>query len=116
MMKVVADETRNIYENFEVEKDIYYFKIGRLGLASFHGRNYNIKKTITTEQLNSYITSGRFIKVSSNCYVNAEKVLSLTDGTISFDHSSSEAKQIHVPIWRAQSIKNLLSSRKPMAM
>ncbi|MBP3967053.1 MULTISPECIES: hypothetical protein [Paenibacillus] len=116
MMKVVADDARNIYENFEVEKDIYYFKVGRLGLASFHGRNYNIKKRITTEQLNSYITSGRFIKVSANCYVNAEKVLSLTDGTISFDRSTSEAKQVHVSKWRAQSIKNVLTSRNPMAM
>ncbi|WP_258171162.1 hypothetical protein [Paenibacillus sp. R14(2021)] len=116
MMNVIAEETRNIYESFEVEKDIYYFKVGRLGLVSFHGRNYNIKKTVTTEQLNSYVASGHFIKVSSNCYVNAGKVLSLADGMICFDRSYSETKQIQVSKWRQQGIKNLLSARNPMAM
>ncbi|NBD26018.1 hypothetical protein [Paenibacillus glycinis] len=116
MMNVIADDARSIYESFEVEKDIYYFKVGRLGLVSFHGRNYNIKKSITTEQLNSYITSGHFVKVSSNCYVNAGKVLSVTDGLICFDRGCSETKQIHVPKWRQHGVKNLLSAHKPMAM
>ncbi|AZN40281.1 hypothetical protein [Paenibacillus albus] len=116
MMKVVADENRNVYENFEVEKDIYYFKVGKTGLVSFHGRNYNIKKNITTEQLNSYISSGRFIKVSGTCYVNKEKVLSFSDGLICFDHNISESKQVHVSKWRLQGIKQQLSANKKVAM
>ncbi|REE82752.1 LytTR family transcriptional regulator [Paenibacillus taihuensis] len=116
MMKVVADDNRNVYENFEVEKDIYYFKVGKPGMVSFHGRNYNIKKNITTEQLNSYISSGRFIKVNGSCYVNKEKVLSFTDGFICFDHSASEAKQVHVSKWRLQGIKNQLSAQGKAAM
>src|SRR4051794_9966016 len=115
-MNVLAEETRSIYESFEVEKDIYYFKVGRLGMVSFHGRNYNIKKSITAEQLNSYVTSGHFVKVSSNCYVNARKVLSVTDGLICFDQGYSEANRIHVPKWRMSGIKSLLSANKPMAM
>lgn len=116
MMKVVADENRNVYENFEVEKDIYYFKVGKTGLVSFHGRNYNIKKNITTEQLKSYISSGRFIKVNGNCFVNKEKVLSFTDGLICFDHSASEAKQVQVSKWRLQGIKNQLPAQGKAAM
>ncbi|SFI94645.1 transcriptional regulator, LytTR family [Paenibacillus sp. UNC496MF] len=116
MMNVVAEEPRSTYENFEVEKDIYYFKVGKAGLVSFHGRNYNIKKSVPTEQLNRYISSGQFVKVSSNCYVNAGKVLSVTDGLICFDRSCSETKQVHVPRWRQHGVKNLLSARKPMAM
>ncbi|QHT60178.1 hypothetical protein GXP70_09640 [Paenibacillus lycopersici] len=115
-MNEIAEETRSTYENFEVEKDIYYFKVGRLGLVSFHGRNYNIKKSITAEQLNNYISSGQFIKVSSNCYVNARKVLSVTGGLICFDRSYSEANQIHVPKWRQNGIKSQLSAHKPLAM
>lgn len=115
-MNALADGTPSLYENFEVEKDIYYFKVGRLGLVSFHGRNYNIKKTVTAEQLNSYVSSGLFVKVSSNCYVNTGKIRSIRDGVVCFDHSCSEAKQIHVSMWRQSGVKNLLSSRNPMAM
>lgn len=116
MMNVAPGDARNLYESFEVEKDIYYFKVGTLGLVSFHGRNYNIKKTMSTEQLNKYITSGQFIKVSSSCYVNAGKIVSLTNGVILFDARGSDTKQVPVSKWRQNHIKSLLSTRKPIAM
>jgi hypothetical protein len=112
----VATDARNVYENFEVEKDILYFKVGRLGLVSFHGRNYNIKKSVSAEQLQAYITSGKFVKVSSNCYVNASKIVSISDGNILFDRGFSESKKVPVSRWRENHIKSMLSASKPMAM
>ncbi|BBH21427.1 hypothetical protein Back11_27720 [Paenibacillus baekrokdamisoli] len=116
MMNVATGEVRNLYENFEVEKDIFYFKVGALGLISFHGRNYNIKKSLSDEQLKAYIKSGQFIKVSGSCYVNATKIMSFADGRISFDQLGSETKQVPVSKWRQNQIKTLLSARKPIAM
>lgn len=116
MMNVASGDKQNLYENFEVEKDIYYFKIGTLGLVSFHGRNYNIKKTMTTEQLSKYISNGQFVKVSGSCYVNTRKIVAMTGGMILFDQKGSETKQVPVSKWRQHHIKNLLSARKPIAM
>jgi hypothetical protein len=44
-------EARNVYEDFEVETDILFFKVGDHDLVIIHGRNYNIKKRMTAEQL-----------------------------------------------------------------
>ncbi|MBW7454229.1 LytTR family transcriptional regulator DNA-binding domain-containing protein [Paenibacillus sepulcri] len=115
MMNVALSE-RNVYENFEVETDILYFNVGRLGLVSFHGRNYNIKKSMSADQLNAYIADGRFVKVNANCYVNSGKIMSLTDGIIQFQGCGSDDKQVPVSKWRQHQIKNLLAARKPMAM
>ena len=115
MMNVASGDTQNLYENFEVEKDIYYFKIGTLGLVSFHGKNYNIKKTTTTEQLSKYISGGQF-KVSGSCYVNIRKIVALTGGMILFDQKGSDTKQVPVSKWRQHHIKNLLSARNQIAM
>ncbi|MFC5652934.1 LytTR family transcriptional regulator DNA-binding domain-containing protein [Paenibacillus solisilvae] len=116
MMNVASENSRNLYESFEVEKDIYYFKVGTLGLVSFHGRNYNIKKVISADELNKYITSGQFVRVSGSCYVNTGKIVSLTGGMILFDQKGSDTKQVPVSKWRQHHIKNLLSARKPIAM
>lgn len=115
-MMNAAKDARNVYENFEVETDILYFNIGRLGLVSFHGRNYNIKKNMSADQLNRYITTGLFVKVNSNCYVNVAKIVSFTDGMIHFEGKGFDAKQVPVSRLRQHHIKNLLSARNPVAM
>lgn len=113
MMNVGLRET-NLYDS--CEKDCYYFKVGRLGVASFHGRNYHIRRRITADQLNSYLTSGQFVKVSSGCYINISKVASLTDGMLHFVQDGTGSKGIHIAKWKQQHIKNLLSERNSVAM
>jgi len=115
-MMNLAMDTRNVYENFEVEKDILFFKVGRLGLVSFHGRNYNIKKRLTTDQLKAFMTSGLFVHVHSNYYVNLDKIVALEDGYLRFDMGGFESKQVQVSIWRQAHVKHLISGRKHNAM
>lgn len=43
-MSSILLEARNVYEDFEVETDILFFKVGDHDLVIFHGRNYNIKR------------------------------------------------------------------------
>ncbi|TYP71107.1 hypothetical protein [Paenibacillus methanolicus] len=104
----VAREDRNVYENFEIDTDILYFKVSRLGLVSFHGRNYNIKKSVPSEQLNSYIASGIFVKANANCYVNVRKVIAVEDGMARFDRNS-ESKLVPVSKWHQSHLRSLLS-------
>ncbi|MCQ6558491.1 hypothetical protein [Paenibacillus mendelii] len=115
-MMNVAPDNRNVYETMEIEKDILYFKIGKLGLVSFHGRNYNIKKKLSKEQLYHYIAGGQFAKVSSNCYVNVSKIISVKEGLVRFDCGRPETKYVHVSKWRQSHVKHLLSGRNPAAM
>ncbi|MBW7473817.1 LytTR family transcriptional regulator DNA-binding domain-containing protein [Paenibacillus oenotherae] len=115
MMKV-GMEGKSLYESFEVQKDIYYFKVGRLGTVSFHGRNYNIRRNISADQLKSYLADGHFVKISSRCYINLNKVLSLTDGMLHFAQDGTYPKQLPISKWKQQHIRNLLSARKSIAM
>ena len=115
-MNVATEYARNVYECFEVETDILFFKVGTLGLIIFHGRNYNIKKKLSIEQLQVITQSGKFIKVSGDCYVNTSKILSFVDGRINFNQSGSSSKQLPVSKWRQSHIRALLSSRKTIAV
>ncbi|NIK80354.1 DNA-binding LytR/AlgR family response regulator [Paenibacillus castaneae] len=95
MMNVVLSE-RNIYEDFQLESDVLYFKIGIQGLVSFHGRNYNIKKRMTADQLRQLTNEQNFYQISSNCYINIGKIKAIADGTIYFGSDISESKQVSV--------------------
>ena len=41
----MEQEFKDMYEDFEPNRDTYFFKVGNGGLISFHGRNYNIRRT-----------------------------------------------------------------------
>jgi hypothetical protein len=95
-MMNVALEERNVYENFDSESDVLYFKIGSQGLVSFHGRNYNRKKKMTAEEIQKLTSSRNYYPVSSNCYINISKVKTISDGTIYFGSAHSDSKQLPV--------------------
>ncbi|MFF2483412.1 hypothetical protein [Paenibacillus sp. NPDC058071] len=103
---------RNVYEDFQLESDVLYFKLGSLGLVSFHGSNYNIKKRMTAEELKQ-LTSGEngFFQVSSHCYINIGKIKSITGGIIYFGPEYSETKQLPVPRRKQYVIQKLFTQR-----
>ncbi|MFC4776207.1 LytTR family transcriptional regulator DNA-binding domain-containing protein [Paenibacillus sp. GCM10023252] len=110
MMKVVRD-TRNVYEDFELESDILYYRIGSLGIVSFHGRNYNIKKRMTTEQIKQLTNEPSFFQVSSNCFINLRKVKSIEGGKVLFGTDYSESKQVEVPRRKQVVIEKLFTQQ-----
>lgn len=91
----VALQERNVYENFDSESDVLYFKIGSQGLVSFHGRNYNRKKKMTAEEIQKLTGNRNYFPISSTCYINISKIKSIADGTIYFG-AKSDAKQLPV--------------------
>ncbi|MDQ6421203.1 LytTR family transcriptional regulator DNA-binding domain-containing protein [Paenibacillus sp. LHD-117] len=95
MMSVALNE-RNVYENFDQESDVLYFKLGSQGLVSFHGRNYNRKKRMTAEELRSLTNEKNYFQISSDCFINLSKIRSISDGTVYFGSQNSDAKQLHV--------------------
>ncbi|WP_029192363.1 LytTR family transcriptional regulator DNA-binding domain-containing protein [Paenibacillus harenae] len=110
MVNVVTSE-RNVYEDFDLESDVLYFKTGIQGLVSFHGRNYNIKKRMTAEQLQQLTDKRGFFQISSNCYVNIGKIKAISGGTIYFGSDISESKQVSVNRRKQFVIQQLFSQR-----
>jgi len=101
----VADRTHNLYD-FEVERDILFFKINHLGLVSFHGVNYNLKKPMTREQLAALMRKGTFAAVASDCYVNLKKVLSMNDDCVCLGVDATETKKLPLSKRQLQGLKS----------
>ncbi|WP_327204957.1 LytTR family transcriptional regulator DNA-binding domain-containing protein [Paenibacillus sp. Leaf72] len=108
MMNTGLNGERNIYEDFEIESDVLFFKVGMPELVSFHGRNYNIKKRMTGDQIRKLIDDSHFYQVSSNCYINIRKVKAITDGIAYFGTDASDSKNVPIPRRKQTVIKQLL--------
>lgn len=105
----IAAENKNVYEDFEIEQDILFFKVGARaqGLVSFHGSNYNIKKRMTSEQLSTLFAHTNFVKIKSDCFVNIGKITAIEDDNVYFGENFNEDKRIHVSRWKQNRIKHL---------
>ncbi|GFN32118.1 hypothetical protein [Paenibacillus xylaniclasticus] len=107
----VADPTHNLYD-FEVERDILFFKINRKGLVSFHGVNYNLKKPMTREQLAALTKDGTFAAVASDCYVNLKKVLSMNEDGVFLGADLTETKKLPLSKRQLQGLKSRITASR----
>ncbi|MUT67791.1 LytTR family transcriptional regulator DNA-binding domain-containing protein [Paenibacillus sp. NEAU-GSW1] len=110
MMNATLSE-KNVYEDFELESDVLYFRIGSFGLVSFHGRNYNIKKRMTADEIKQLTQEKSFYQVNSHCYINIGKIKSIAGGVIYFGAEYSESKQVPVPRRKQYVIQQLFMQR-----
>jgi DNA-binding LytR/AlgR family response regulator len=83
----VAQE-QDLYEQFEPKKDTLFFRIGAQDLISFHGRNYHIRKRISPDQRKSLFDDSSFIRVSTDCYVNVNRVTAVEDDCLFFQEKT----------------------------
>jgi|GEM_PF-476738 len=95
-MMNIAMPVRNVYEDFDLQTDILFFKLGNQGLVSFHGKNYNRKKRMSAAEVEQLVHQKGFYRISSNCYINIAQIKSITSGTISFGSDCAESKQVNV--------------------
>ncbi len=102
---------RNIYEDFDLDADILYFRTGTQGLVSFHGRNYNIKKRMTAEQLQELIHHQGFYAVGGGCYININKIKTIDSGNIYFDSDIADSRQMAVNRRKQYVIQQLFVQR-----
>lgn len=105
------DVAVNLYESFEPQRDILFFKVGSHGLISFHGRNYNIKKRLSAEQRTRLMEDRSFFRLASNCYVNVDKITDIADDRLIFGDRSRAAKHLPVSKRKQQMIKQRMLDR-----
>ncbi|MFC5447139.1 LytTR family transcriptional regulator DNA-binding domain-containing protein [Paenibacillus aestuarii] len=103
----VALEINNTYENFELAKDIMYFRVGDRGLVSFHGKNYHIKKRLSSDQMNELISDNFFFKVNTDCYVNLKKIMRIQDGRVYFEVKGTESRYTTITKLRQYRLKEI---------
>ena len=108
----VALEVKNTYEDFVLEKDIMYFRVGEHGLVSFHGKNYHIKKRLTTEQFQEITTNSSFFKVNTDCYVNTGKIIQIQDGKVFFEIKGADSKFASITKLRQHRLKEIVQQHK----
>lgn len=109
----VAKAKINNFEEFEIEQDILFFKMDERapGLVSFHGKNYNMKKRMSFEQMNLLQLNDCFFQVNSTCFVNINKIKLVENAIIYFGETFHEDKHITVSIWKQQRLKQLVNQR-----
>ncbi|MNM23811.1 hypothetical protein D3C81_342230 [compost metagenome] len=110
-MSSILLEARNVYEDFEVETDVLFFKVGDHDLVIFHGRNYNIKKRMSADQLNRLLQSSSYYHVQGGVYINLNKVTSVEDDCVYFGDKSWYAKRVRIPRRKQDHIRQLLNTR-----
>ncbi|UJF31885.1 hypothetical protein [Paenibacillus hexagrammi] len=111
----VALNVRNTYEDFVLEKDIMFFRVGEHGLVSFHGKNYNIKKRMSSEEVSGLTENPKFFKVNTDCYANIAKISGIQDGKVYFEMKSGETKYTAITKLRQFRLKELLQMTKEQA-
>ncbi|WP_025691022.1 hypothetical protein [Paenibacillus zanthoxyli] len=107
-MNSILLEAGNVYEDFEVETNVLFFKVGNHDLVIFHGRNYNIKKRMSAEQLDGLLKSSSYFHVQGGVYVNLSKISSIEDDCIYFGEKGGYAKRVRIPKRKQESIRQLL--------
>lgn len=81
-------------------------------MVSFHGRNYNIKKRMSAEQLKSMIAKACFVQVKSDCYVNLGKISAIENDLLYFGSELGDGKTIPVTKRKQAMIRELLKHKQ----
>ncbi|CAH1214207.1 hypothetical protein PAECIP111891_04055 [Paenibacillus allorhizoplanae] len=105
-------EVKNTYEDFILEKDIMYFRVGEHGLVSFHGKNYHVKKRLNTEEIQNITSDSSFFKVNTDSYVNTRKIQHIGDGKVFFEVRGSESKYTSITKLRQHKLKEIVLQQK----
>ncbi|MEW9700001.1 LytTR family transcriptional regulator DNA-binding domain-containing protein [Paenibacillus sp. SI8] len=112
----VALDMKNTYEDFVLQKDIVYFRVGERGLVSFHGKNYHIKKRMSTEEIVEITSDLDFFKVNTDCYVNTRKISQIQDNKVFFELKGAESKYVTITKLRQYRLKEIWQQRKTEAI
>lgn len=102
MLSVALNE-RTLCEDFDLEKEILFFKIGSEGLVSFHGHRYSRKVQVSIADQEQLVHTKGYFPISSSCYVNVSKVKSIISGAIYFGGDFTSSKIL--PISRRVELK-----------
>lgn len=95
MLSVALNE-RTVCNDFDLEKEILFFKIGSEGLVSFHGNHFSRKVQVSFVDQKQLAKTKGYFPISSNCFVNAAKVKAIISGSIYFGGDFTSSKMLPI--------------------
>jgi hypothetical protein len=110
-MVIVALNERTFCEDFDLDAEICYFKIGVQGMVSFHGKNYNRKIKLSDQEIKDLTNKPNYYPLNSSCYINLDKIKSISEGVVTFGSGPSDTKQLPVNRRKQYVIEQLFLQR-----
>lgn len=95
MLSVALNE-RTLCEDFDLQEEILFFKIGSEGLVSFHGNNFSRKVQLSPSDQKQLTKTKGYHPISSSCYINVSNIKSIISGAIYFGGDFSSSKMLPV--------------------
>lgn len=108
MLSVALNE-RTMYNDFDLEKEILYFKVGTEGLVSLHAHHYSRKVQLSPAELKALMKREGYYALSSSCYINLARIRAIITGVIYFDTQQHEPKMLAVGKRTEQKLKQMLA-------
>lgn len=108
MLSVALNE-RTMYEDFDLEKEILYFKVGAEGLVSLHAHHYSRKVQLSPTDLKALMKRKGYYAISSSCYINLSRIRAIISGVVYFDSDRNSSKMLTVSKRTEQKLKQLLA-------
>lgn len=105
-----SDKVLQEYHQFDPVTDAFFFKVGGQGQVIFHGRNYIIKKRLTSQETSALIAQPNFVRAASNIYVNVNKITSFEGNVLHFRDDFAYPRTISVSKRILEQIKKRMSS------
>ena len=107
MLNKALNERRN-FTDFDLDKEILFFKVGSDGLVSFHGYTFNRKLQLSNTELKELRHRVAYYPISSNCYINVHKIKAIVSGMVYFGGEYSDAKMIPISKRTEMKLKHLI--------
>lgn len=102
------DKVVTEYHDFDPVTDAFFFKTGMQEQVIFHGRNYIIKKRMSSAELASLKSQPNFVRAASNLYVNVNKITNIDGNTLHFRDEFAYPRTITVSRRILEQIKRRL--------
>ena len=103
---------RDLYDDLALERDVLFFKVGGPGMVCFHGRNFNLRKRLSSDRIALLRSDPNFCLVAPDTYVNLRKVSEFDGDVLYFGEKGPEAKRLPVSLWRRSAIRERIAGQK----
>ncbi|BFH61362.1 MULTISPECIES: LytTR family transcriptional regulator DNA-binding domain-containing protein [Paenibacillus] len=93
------------YQSFDPVTDAFFFKTGSHEQVIFHGRNYIIKKRLSSAELASLKAQPNFVRAALNLFVNVNRITNIDGNTLHFRDEFAYPRTITVSRRTLEQIK-----------
>lgn len=107
-MLIKAFNERRYFTDFDLDKEILFFKMGSDGLVSFHGYTFNRKLQLSNAELNDLLSRKAFFPINATCYINLNKIKAIVSGMVYFGGEYSDSKMIPISKRTEMKLKHLI--------